>query len=287
MDYVYNIGFHIGEIPCMLVSVNPNNDTLRKTFSYYDHCHHYLELHYVLEGTCSLLCAQELVNVKQGELLLIPPNMYHRETYVSDGCKKMSVSLNLSPPAIPAGGADTRFYDCFAKMSRPLCFQSEAEMEQYLGQIRTYAQEDDNYIIREKLKLCGNGLLLSLYEHLSRGQCFRAEDSYRSIPSREYVINNFFAKNYMSGAAKEELAQMLHISTRQLHRIMQKMYGVNYRQQQNQMRLKIAAGFLHGTDKSIAEISELMGYSSPANFATFIKKATGKTPGQIRKEGKI
>ena len=105
------------------------------------------------------------------------------------------------------------------------------------------------------------------------------------VPSREYVINNFFAKHYMSNAAKEELAQMLHISVRQLHRVMQKIYGTNYRQQLTQIRLKIAVGFLNGTEKSIAEISELMGYSSPANFSTFVKKATGKTPGQIRKHG--
>ena len=90
----------------------------------------------------------------------------------------------------------------------------------------------------------------------------------------------------MSNASNKALADELHISTRQLHRILQKLYGANYRDQLLQIRLKIATGFLTGTDKSIAEISEMMGYGSPANFATFIKKVTGKTPGQIRKEGK-
>lgn len=38
------------------------------------------------------------------------------------------------------------------------------------------------------------------------------------------------------------------------------------------------------TEKSVAEISEMVGYSSPANFSTFIKNVTGKTPSAIRRE---
>ena len=76
---------------------------------------------------------------------------------------------------------------------------------------------------------------------------------------------------------------MLHVSPRQLHRIIKKSYGKSYREKLSEIRVEIATSFLSGSDKSIAEISELLGYSTPANFSTFIKNATGKTPSEIRK----
>ncbi len=286
MEKVYNIGFQIGEIPCVLVSVNPDNHTFEENVAYYDHCHHYFEIHYVLQGSCSFLCEQTLVSLESGELLLIPAQMYHRKTYDSDGFQEMSIAVELSAPVASTNVSDSFFYDCFEQISQPLHFRPSTEMVQFLGQIREYAQTtDSDFIVREKLKISCNSFLLSLFTYLYQGQCRADQGSYHSFPSQKYVINNFFAMHYMSNAAKEALSQELHISTRQLHRIMQKTYGINYRQHLTRIRLKIAVGFLTGTSKSIADISDLMGYSSPANFSTFIKRATGKTPGQIRKEG--
>ena len=38
------------------------------------------------------------------------------------------------------------------------------------------------------------------------------------------------------------------------------------------------------TEKSVAEISEMVGYSRPAKFSTFMKNVTGNTPSAIRRE---
>ena len=47
---------------------------------------------------------------------------------------------------------------------------------------------------------------------------------------------------------------------------------------------EVSMDLLLTTEKSVAEISEMVGYSSPANFSTFIKNVTGKTPSAIRRE---
>jgi len=61
---------------------------------------------------------------------------------------------------------------------------------------------------------------------------------------------------------------------------------MNYRDKLKEIRLEIALNFLSHSDKSIAQIAQLLGYGSSANFSAFIKKATGKTPSQLRKEAR-
>ena len=59
---------------------------------------------------------------------------------------------------------------------------------------------------------------------------------------------------------------------------------MNYRQKLCEIRMEIATNMLRNTDKTIAEIAEILGYSSSANFSTFIKNYSGKTPSQIRRK---
>ena len=76
----------------------------------------------------------------------------------------------------------------------------------------------------------------------------------------------------------------LCISPRQLDRILRKSYGMSYREKLTEIRIEVSMDLLLTTEKSVAEISEMVGYSSPANFSTFIKNVTGKTPSAIRRE---
>lgn len=59
---------------------------------------------------------------------------------------------------------------------------------------------------------------------------------------------------------------------------------MSYREKLTEIRIEVSMDLLLTTEKSVAEISEMVGYSNPANFSTFIKNVTGKTPSAIRRE---
>ena len=81
----------------------------------------------------------------------------------------------------------------------------------------------------------------------------------------------------------EVLAKELNMSVRQTGRILQQTYGKGFREKMNECRLAVAVDLLKNTSKSIAQISEILGYSDPANFSSFVKRQTGISPAQIRK----
>ena len=51
-----------------------------------------------------------------------------------------------------------------------------------------------------------------------------------------------------------------------------------------QWRFEVARNWLRDTDQTQAEIAEQLGYESEASFSRAFKKATGQTPGSVRRE---
>lgn len=51
-----------------------------------------------------------------------------------------------------------------------------------------------------------------------------------------------------------------------------------------QWRFEVASNWLRDTDQTQAEIAEQLGYESEASFSRAFKKATGQTPGSVRRE---
>jgi len=277
----YELGFSIGSISCLLIGIQPDSAASLSPVTYYDHYHHSIEFHYIESGECEFSFGKEILKAEAGELLIIPPHSYHKEISSSEDISKMSMTVSLTPPENAASQGNQAFYSAFDKDAPTLLKIKDTNLETRILAMRKRARSRMNYMNREWMRADCAAFLLELFEYMTPGGV--DEDEEESFYSREAIVNNFFAGNFMCASSKNELASQLYISPRQLHRVLKKSYGKNYREKLSEIRVVIATSFLTGSDKSIAEISELLGYSSPANFSTFIKNATGKTPSEIRK----
>ena len=82
-----------------------------------------------------------------------------------------------------------------------------------------------------------------------------------------------------------QIASELFISHKHLTDIVQKETGNHPCHFYDLKILDEAKKMLSETDKSIAEIANILTYE-PSNFSKFFKKFVGQTPGQFRKENK-
>ena len=277
----YELGFSIGTISCLLIGVQPDSAASLSPTAYYDHYHNAIEFHYIERGACEFSFGKETLKAEAGDLLVIPPHSYHREIFSSEDISKMSMTVSLTLPENVASSGNQAFYSAFDKEEPMLLKIKNTNLESRILGMRARARAKMDYMNREWMRADCAAFFLELFERIAPESAYEDEDA--SFFSRETIVNNFFAGNYMGASSKNELASQLYISPRQLHRVLKKNYGKNYREKLSEIRVVIATSFLTGSDKSIAEISELLGYSSPANFSTFIKNATGKTPSEIRK----
>ena len=104
--------------------------------------------------------------------------------------------------------------------------------------------------------------------------------------TRSVLIDQFFNANYFLPAGEEKLASTLGVSRRQLDRILKKLYGKGFQEKVLEIRLEVACDLLLNSEKTVQEISEAVGYSTPSNFTAFFKNATGSTPTQYRRSEK-
>ena len=84
-----------------------------------------------------------------------------------------------------------------------------------------------------------------------------------------------------SGPDQAVIARELNVSIRQLQRELQAR-DYSFKQLTDEVRRDLAISYLEEKQKSIGEITFMLGYSEPANFGRSFKKWTGKTPGEYR-----
>ena len=80
----------------------------------------------------------------------------------------------------------------------------------------------------------------------------------------------------------EEVAQRIATSPRQLQRVFTANAGMGFRSYLRQLRLSHAAELLVGTDLSVGEIADAVGYGDASQFAKAFRRVYGVSPSQYR-----
>jgi AraC-like DNA-binding protein len=80
---------------------------------------------------------------------------------------------------------------------------------------------------------------------------------------------------------QEAIAASLHLSLRSLQRKLQN-EGTSFKALLNETQQQLAIQYVQGSQRSIGEITYLLGYSEPGSFTRAFRRWTGKSPLQFR-----
>lgn len=279
------LNFYIGNICCNLSSIKTDFKSGEDVHTYYEHYHSCPEFQYVIKGNYRFWCKNKAFDAKEGDLFFIPPRTYHRVTHTSDDAMKLNFCIDISKPGENSAESDVLFYNTFFKKEELIHFNANTPLLKLsLANMRDISILDDiSFIDREKLCIMCHMFLLEVFEKLIGNKKIEKETKHITYRQQEEAIDVFFARRFMLNSSKNTLAEELHISPRHLQRVIKKSYNMNYRQKLNEIRMEIATNMLLNTNKTISQIADLLGYSCSANFSTFVKNYSGKTPSEIRK----
>jgi AraC-like DNA-binding protein len=220
MEKVFDLHFEIGSLACTVVGISPYQ-TQSADRSYYEHRHHHFELLCVAQGSCTYQCGRETVAMDPGRMLLFPPQHYHKELVSSPDCVRMSLSFQLSRPADSTDRESGLFYEAFARISQPILIEQRELSKKVLSQISDIAGvQRPDLMQRERLKAACHSFLLTLYGLLPAQSSQESGEKPTAPPSIAYVIDNYFALHFSAKGSQEELAAHLHVSPRQLQRLL-------------------------------------------------------------------
>lgn len=252
---------------------------LFQDFSAWDqerHANASFELHLVLSGACTVSVKEKTLRLSGGDVLIIPSGAHHMSSSDPGAFSHLSVSFTMAEGnGIFSASSDHILLKADAKTRSA----AEALIRETTGR-SAFREEMISLLLKELF------LYILRADELSADTSFAKEgtgsDVFESNRVRTDTIDVFFEKHHAENVSEAMLADALHVSVRQLSRILKKNYGMNFSEKLLTARMDHAAWLLRTTDLSISAISEAVGFSSEGNLFRHFRSRFGMTPRQYR-----
>ncbi len=206
------------------------------------HKHNYAEIHLVSGGNAVFKVANEVSELRDGEMLIIPKGIFHSWSICTSDTlhTAFQIDMDLNSPSI----TETDKYvvrGLFNEIAKCRESKDHKRIEAYIPLICSYIKEDR-----------------------TGKSCPMADPG--------MIIETFFATYYDKPVSLRDLADMLHLSDRQTERLVKEHTGNTFKKELASTRITVAEYLRSTTDMSLTEIAQYVGYRSYAGFWKAIKK---------------
>ena len=285
-EFVFNI--ENVKFTQILETINEPNSTPLKSVSTVMHYHHYYEVFYVFTDDVELVIEfeNEAKTLKRGDMICISPLVHHLLASKKNAKHKISV-LNFMFEKNSLRTDNDLFQKISMQFSEPYLFLSGCNnlYPLFLDLTLRSAADIANDVLYQSSVFFN--LLMKIFsatDAIDKSIFTPKTPAVLDSNSRRlFTIDNIINTYYNSNISLQEIANMLHLSTKQISRIILKEYGCTFYRLLIQVRMRKAATLLRTTDLSVIEISQQVGYGSTSNFYNIFKKTYGVMPLEYRK----
>ena len=252
------------------------------------HWHSEFELNRILHGAGEFICGDDHFTAKEGDLLLIPPNMLHA-AYPLENHELIYQVLVFHPAMVGANTNDRCTIECI----RPI-INGSVQISNAIGpdsqkyeEIKSSVDSIFSCVFGNlpQLDLLLKSELLRLFWLLDQTELSNSHDissiSYTEIirPALEYMMENL-----QETISIDHLADVSHLSKSYFMNCFKKAVGMGAIEHLTHLRINAACDALSGTNKMISEIAFSCGYSNLSNFNRQFKQIMGCSPKEYRKK---
>ncbi|MBQ8606542.1 MAG: helix-turn-helix transcriptional regulator [Clostridia bacterium] len=254
------------------VRLSKNIKNQRYTWDSLRHCNAEYELHILLGGRMTVEIEDTNALLEAGEGIIISPGRYHTPIMQGLPIEHFSVSFIATDGKL-ARELSEKLCDCYH-------FNISEEMVKICLEVyREY--ENGGLYCNEKIKALLFCLMISVLRILEPGK--ESETAFFTTElERAEIIDSFFGQQLEFIQGEKQLAEQLHVSERQLSRIILQLYNMTFRQKMMQTRMERSAWLLKTTNKKIGEVAAAVGYNSEAAFYLAFKNYFSITPQEYR-----
>jgi len=264
---------------CLLVF-----DRIKSQFDFPVHFHPEYELNFIQNaGDAERIVGDHKNLIKNSELVLVGPNMYHG--WNNGQCKSEKIHeitiqfhRDLIHENLLARNMMKPVRDMLANASRGILFSETITLE-IAPRLEKLSQKNG---IEAFIELISILHILSVSENqklLCSGSMNTSDfaNSDRIKKVCEYIEQNFQEKIKI-----KDVATSLNLTETTLSRLMKQRTGRTFVDFLNDYRIGFASRWLIETNQTIAEIAFRCGFYNISNFNRIFRKCKGSTPGQYR-----
>lgn len=234
-----------------------------------------MEFHYLLAGSCDVDIESRHYQLQGPTLLMIAPGQYHNAS--TDDSRFLALPVTLVIP-------DKALRDTLSSRIRN-CPILEVPPEWVALCDRIFQEYTRKEMFREvMLQAFLTQLMVATFRCLSLFPENNRPKESLQYAIRTDLIDSYFSRNFSDNWDEDSLAEILHISKRQLARILLNHYGMTFRQKKLATRMDHARYLLQMTDMHVYEIAAATGYLSEAAFYKAFRNHYQLTPQEYRSQ---
>ena len=238
------------------------------------HTHHFTELFYVISGQENFLIEDQLITVRENDMVIINPNVEHTEK-----------SLDSSPLEYIVFGVDGLTFQ-FGERNIPVSYgyYNDSSDKKHLLNFSQLMIREITEKKRGYERVC-HAILEVLIIYITRNERLGllSLESTR-IPKECALVKRYLDSNYAQPITLDSLAESTHINKFYLSHTFTKYLGMSPITYLIHRRLEVSKDMLTQTNHSIAEIASSTGFASQSYFSQIFRKFTGMSPNQYRKQ---
>ena len=235
------------------------------------HLHTHIELVLFLQGHCTAFADSERTEIYGGDVFISFPNQIHRyESYGEEHYHLFIINPDILPPL-----ADV-FLEHLPTSSRIAGAANDPEVLELARRLVALEGEKDDYT-----EIRRQGYLLALL-----GKLISKTTLTKTVPDDSHALKSivtYCAKNYTRDLSLALLENELHISRYYISHLFSDKLQIGFNDYINSLRVSFACNYLRHSDKSVTEISDLVGFGTLRTFNRAFRKQTGRTPSEYRR----
>lgn len=237
------------------------------------HSHYFTELFYVIQGKGSFIIEDHDFPVQADDLIIVNANVEHTE-----------VSNDEDPLEYIVLGIEGLQFQVTGKNEN-----NEYSVHNYqdykheiLFYLKTLVQEMENNEDNNEL-VCQNLLEVLIINMMRRTKKHLVAAPTQKITKECLFIENYILTHYAEDITLDTLSTLTYMNKYYLVHTFKKYKGISPINFLIEKRILEAKSLLETTNYSIAQISDIIGFSSQSYFSQIFRKETGLTPLQYRK----
>ena len=229
------------------------------------HSHSVAEMLYILEGEGEIVVAGKHREISPGDFIIIPPHLMHTEVssiakpleYYCLGISDISIKYEKDDfdPVIALGNSSQNILDLIRSIYREMQKKQKA------------------------YELMAKSYFYNLFSILIRRHVIDIKmDEEKVIRSNIADVKSYIDEHYAESFSLNSLADIAALSEFHLIRQFKNALGVSPMDYIQTKRVNEAKKLLSGTELSIGDIAEAVGFSSGSYFTQRFRLVTGMTP---------
>lgn len=261
----------------------------------YDH-----QFFFCFKGTANITVAERYYKIKSGQLVIVPPNTPHRfwvdedeqgelywfhcdlfyypdREWVSEFYKGPEYVRLFSPEMPePEHIRENPVFEGGYRLPVTLILENPSDMEYQFRSIqKAYNQQDSYWHLTARIHFME---IFTMILNETRRDVARTSGHSHVI----HQIQTAVAHNYYRKLSVAEICAETGLNTEYASKLFKQETGQRLVEYVNCYRIKKAKSLLLESDLSVADIAEMVGFSSENYFCSVMKKYEGKTPETMR-----